>query len=259
MSGVMSMFSNLFSSGAPQQPASPTPPTPPQGVQAPAGTPGNIPATAPNTGVTTPGSAPNGQLPAVSTTPLDEFKDLWQNAPVDPGAPSKSGAVFGDVDPKKFMEAAGKINFAQHITPDILQAIQQGGDGAVQALATAVNTATQGVYAQSSYAATKMIDQALAKAREQFLGELPQHIKKQNVSDTLRAENPIFSNPAVQPIISALEAQMAVKYPNASSSELTAMAKQYVSALGTSFAPKPPETQQQQNASKDYDWSTFLN
>ena len=88
--------------------------------------------------------------------------------------------------------------------------------------------------------------------------ELPQHIKRQTVTDALRSENPIFSNPAVAPIISALEAQMTVKYPNATAPEITAMAKQYVEALGSSFAKKPePKLSGDGKDKGEIDWSTF--
>ena len=245
--GILDIFS------APKQPAAPAPATP-----------GNIPANAAPSAPTAPNTAPNGATPPNATdapvteaTPLDSFKDIWQTAPVDPNAPTKPNGVFGDVDPKRFMEAAGKIDFSKAVTPEQLQAISAGGDGAMRAFAESMNKVAQGVYAQSAFASTKIVENALAKSRENFLAELPQHIKQQQVSTTLRDSNPIFSNPAVQPIISALEIQMTQKYPNATPTEITNMAKQYVEALGTAFTPKPAAS-----ASKDSegtDWEKFLN
>lgn len=256
MSGIMSMFSNLMG-GAPAPAATP-------GQVAAPNTPGSIPTSAPNTGATNGGTAPNGTVPAAGTettpnanaTPLDQFADLWNNAPTDPNAPAPAG-IFGNVDPKKFMEAAGKVDFSKAVTPEQLQAISAGGDNAMQAFAQAMNKVAQNVYAQSAFATTKIVEQAMSRSKDSFLAELPQHIKKQTVSDNLRVENPIFSNPAVQPIISALEAQMAVKFPNATSTELTQMAKTYVEALGSSFAPKPPEDKSK-SKNEEFDWNTFL-
>lgn len=244
--GILDIFS------APKQPAAPMPATP-----------GQIPANAAPNAPAAPNTASNGVVPANATdapiteaTPLDSFKDIWQTAPVDPNAPQKSNSVFGDVDPKRFMEAAGKIDFSKAVTPEQLQAISAGGDGAMKAFAESMNKVAQGVYAQSAFASTKIVENALAKSRENFLAELPQHIKQQQVSTTMRDSNPIFSNPAVQPIISALEIQMTQKYPNATPTEITSMAKQYVEALGTAFTPKPAAS-----ASKDSDgtdWEKFL-
>lgn len=257
MSGIMSMFSNILGGGAT--------PAVPAGAQAPAPTPGNIPATTPNTGVSSPNTAPNGAVPntgdsnpAPAATPLDSFKDLWKNEPTDPNAPAPDAGVFGNVDPKKFMEAAGKIDFTKVITPEQLQSISSGGEGAVQAFAAALNSVAQTTYAQSAFASTKIVEQALARAKDNWMAELPAHIKKQTVSENLRNENPVFQNPAVQPIISALEAQLTVKFPQASAGEITTMAKQYVEALGTSFSPKPAAPATQKGSREDTDWSTFL-
>jgi len=253
-SGIMSMFSNVFGGTGAAVPAAPAAPNP--------ATPGNIPDGTTNTGVTTTGAAPNGVLPSAGTelapaiaTPFDSFQDLWKNAPTDPNAPPSG--VFGNIDPKKFMEAAGKIDFAKSVTPEQLTAISSGGEAAMTAFAQAMNSVAQGVYAQSAFATTKIVEQALNKSKDQFLAELPTHIKKQTVTDSLRAENPIFSNPAVQPIISALEAQMTVKYPNATAPEITQMAKQYVEALGTSFAPKPAVAEVK-GKKNETDWGSFL-
>lgn len=253
----MSLLANLFGSSSPA-PAAPAAP-----ANA-AGTPGNIPPNTPVTGQAGNGAAPNGTIPqgtdtsnTPAATPLDQFADLWKNEPTDPNAQVQAG-VFGNVDPKKFMEAAGKIDFAKVVTPDQLTAIGQGGEAAVTAFASAMNSVAQSVYAQSAFATTKLVDQALAKAKDGFMADLPQHIKRQTVTDNLRIENPIFSNPAVQPIISALEQQMTVKFPNATAPEITAMAKQYVEALGTSLAPKPVSTQTKGGVKADEDWSGFL-
>jgi len=136
--------------------------------------------------------------------------------------------------------------------------MSQGGEAAMKAFAESMNKVAQSVYAQSAFATTKIVEQAVEKARGGFIAEIPQHIKRSQVNDNLRADNPIFSNPAVQPIISALEQQMTVKFPNATATEITAMAKQYVEALGTSFAPKPAETAESKNKKQEQDWSSFL-
>ena len=235
MSGIMDAFRSVFSG------------TPAQSTTAPnnQGTPGNLPPGTPPSN-TTPATPPNGEIPPNTNTnlevkeptPFADFKDLWKTDPTDPNKPAPDASVFGTIDPKKFMEAAGKIDFSKAVSQEQLQAIQAGGEGATKVLLEVMNKVAQGTYAQSAFATTKIVEQAIAKSKETFLAELPQHIKKQTVTDSLRAENPIFSNPAVAPIISALEAQMTVKFPNATAPEITAMARQYVEQLGTAFVPK---------------------
>ena len=256
MSGIMSMFSNLV--GGSQPPAAQP------GAQGAATVPGNIPPNTTSTGAATNGAAPNGVLPGTQdsnpkiATPMDQFSDLWKNDPIDPNAPAVNKGVLGEIDLNKFIEAAGKIDFTKVVTPEQLQAISAGGDGAMASFAAALNAVAQTTYAQSAYASTKIVEQAMARAKEGFIAELPQHIKKQTVSESLRNDNPMFSNPAVQPIISALEAQLTVKFPQASAGEITTMAKTYVEALGTTFAPKPAAPVGRQGAREETDWSSFL-
>lgn len=119
--------------------------------------------------------------------------------------------MFANVDPQKLMEAARKTDFSKAISSNQLEAIAGGGQEAVAAFASAMNSVAQTVYANSALATTKIVEQALMKAQQQYDAKIPGLIKRQTVSDTLRTENPMFSNPAVQPLISALEAQLAVK------------------------------------------------
>lgn len=254
--GIMDVFRNAVQSAAPTGP----------GTQGNPPTPGNIPTTTPTTGVTTPGAAPNGTNPGTGTvsdpnaapTPFADFADLWKDAPIDPNAPPKDSSMFGNIDPAKLLEAAKKINFAEAATADQQTAIMAGGEGAVKAMMEVMNSVAQRSYAQSAYASTRMVETAMAKAREQFTAELPQLIKKTNVSNSLREENPIFSNPAVAPIMDALESRLTIKYPTASASEITGMAKAYVEQMGTSFAPKAPEPKLSKGARADEDWGKFL-
>lgn len=247
--GIMDIFSGI--TGGSAAPAAPAPNTNANNQPQP----GNIP---PGAGSTNPN---NPTVPAGTENkegaPLDQFADLWKNEPASEGREQNTGLF--NIDPKKMFEAAGKIDFAKMIKPEQLQAIAQGGDAAVQAFAQAMNGVAQGVYAQSAFATTKIVEQALGKAKQQYNSELPSLIKKHQVSDNLRAENPIFANPAIQPIISALEAQLTVKFPNATASEITGMAKQYVEAVGSSFAPKPaaPENDGKAGANTT-DWDKFL-
>ncbi len=231
MPGIGESIMNMFKPAAPAAPAAaPT-------------TPGNIP---PGTGTPasgTPGTAPNGSVPdgtlnadgtPKDTTPFAEFKDLWQDKPADPNAPTPDSSVFGKIDPQKFMEAAGKIDFSKVVTPEMLAAIQAGGEAGTAAFAQAMNKVAQTTYAQSAFATTKIVEQALAKSKESFLADLPNHIKKQTVTDSLRTENPVLNNPAVAPLIEAMESRFAVKYPNATAPEITQMARNYIAEIGKS-------------------------
>lgn len=254
----MSIF-DMFKTAAAPAPALASAATP--------NTPGSIPPNTPNTGAATDKAAPNGVIPnddpnkTKDETPLAQFTELWKNEPADPNASKTPAGIFGDVDPKKFMEAAGKIDFAKAVTPEEMQAIAAGGDGAQKAMAAMLNKVAQGAYAQSAFASTKMIEAALAKAKDGFVAELPQHIRRESLSSNLREENPVFANPAVQPIISAMEEQFTRKYPNATTAEITAMTKQYISELGNAFTGQkknPDGTTTVDTGKVQQDWEKWI-
>ncbi len=248
----MSIFSSIFGAAPAATPAQPAPqnPNPEPGNANPAATkPDPANPTVPNGAVNESKKEPE--------SPMDQFSQLWQP---DPDA-NKGPAPLINVDPKQLAEAARKTDFSKMITAEQLTAIQQGGEGAAAAFAQALNSVAQGVYAQSAFATTKIVEQAVAKARDQFQAEIPAHIKKHSVSDTLRNENPAFTHPAAAPIIGAIEAQLIQKFPNASASELNTLAKQYLENFATAVnAPAAAAAAaKSKKESKDTDWTNFLN
>jgi hypothetical protein len=191
--------------------------------------------------------------------PLDTFKDIWQtptNTDADP-----SGPMFAGVDPQALMASAGKVDFAKAVTPEQLQAISAGGEGAMAAFAGAMNKVAQTVFAQSAFATTKIVDQAMTRQQENFAKQLPSMVKKFSVNENLQTNNPLLSNPALTPLVSALTDQLTRKNPSATSAEIQGQVNDYFSALGTTFAPKPvetPATRAAAKAAKADDWSAFL-
>ena len=246
--GIMDMFHNLTG----QAPAA-APVMPGQlqtaGVQV---QPGNM---SPG-GVNADGSPKlNADGTPVTASPLDAFNDLWKPSTGQTG----DTALFANVDPQKLMEAAKKTNFSSMITKEQSAAIAGGGEGAVTAFAQAMNSVAQTVFAQSALASTKIVDQALAEQQKRFKEMLPNLVKQHTLSDSLRTENPMFNHPSVQPLIGALETSLATKHPNATASELTALAKQYVEGLGQVFNPTVVTDQNTSGAKSDgTDWSKFL-
>lgn len=244
---IMSMFQNAFGGAAPAAPA----PAASQPAQ-----PGNLPA-APvvnSDPANNNAPAPNPADPA-SVTPegLDAFKDLWK-APESP-TNNEPQPMF-NVKPEQLLEAAKKIDFSKAITQDQLQAVAQGGENAVNAFAQAMNSVAQTVYAQNALATTKIVEQALAKSKEGIMSEIPGQIKRHTVSETLQSENPVFSHPAAAPVLGALQQQLAIKYPNASASELSQHAKQYLNSLLSAASPANKSTETADGS--DEDWSRFL-
>lgn len=250
----MSIFATLFGNNNQQQAAPQAAPTP-----------GQLPATPTMQTAASPGTAPNGVVPNTvpspeneNKDPLDQFKDIWQPTKEQTEGP----APLLNVDPKSLAEVSKRTDFTKLIQPEQLTAIAAGGEEAVKAFASAMNRVAQGVYAQSSFAATKIAEAAVTKAKEQWEAELPQHVKRQTVSETLRTENPALSHPAAAPLLNAIEAQITQKHPNASSAEITAMANNYLSEFAKAVNAPQLKRDQQAAASKqadgETDWSSYL-
>lgn len=193
------------------------------------------------------------QKPVEPQSPLEPFKDLWE--PVKTPAPGSEPVNF-NADPAKLMEAASKIDFTKVIKPEQLAAIQAGGEQATTALVSVLQSMQQQTYAQSTFAATKIAEVAVAQATEGFQKQLPALLKKHGLKDSLLEENPALSDPAIQPIIHAMQTQFAEKYPDASAAELLKMSQQYVAGLGKVFSPPAPATKKA--AKNETDWSKFL-
>jgi hypothetical protein len=215
----MSFFSNIF--GTTSAPANEL--IPPANAQA-----------------TPPAPVPTQVTPApVTESPLDQFKSLWEPTATPQVDGTLPANMFSGTDPAKMLEAARKVDFSKSIPPEVLSKITAGGPEAATAFAQALNDVSQRAYAQSSFASTKIVEAALAKFQEGIDARLPGQIKKHAVSDSIRESNPALMHPAAAPIMEAMQSQLAVKYPNATVSEIRDMASQYLTAFNAAASPKP--------------------
>lgn len=261
----MSIMSKIF--GSPNTQANQTQVAPAQ-IPAPGSPASQSPNGAPVT-QQTPATDANGTLPKQPESPLKAFEQVWEpnkDANGNPVAPKTPESPVAPIDPAKLQEAVKNLNFAGVITADTLNKISAGGEDAKAAFSQAMNSVAQTVFSQSAVATNSIVEKALQKQADQFKAELPNIVKSLSVREGLREENPMFSNPAVAPILDGLQSQLQLKYPNASAGELQKMAKNYLEGIGATFAPAPKDSDSQNRGgsggkkSKDdaMDWSTFL-
>ncbi len=251
---VATMFTNFLAGSPAAAPAN---------AQQAAPTPGNIPADAASRlqATANAATAPNGVIPADMNTQiqkpesiLDNFKDIWNTPTNNSAAP----APLFNISQDKLMEAARKQNFKPQLSQEQMAAINAGGPEAMQAMLEVVNTMTQDVYAQSAFAATQLISGALDKSGFAKRADVDSAVKNNLVSDSLRTANPIFSNPVTAPLMEGLKQQILLKNPNASPTELTQLAQEYLQGF-MQLAGSPQQQQQQQAAaSKGEDWDKFF-
>jgi hypothetical protein len=158
------------------------------------------------------------------------------------------------------MEAAAKVDFSKVVDQETLSKITAGGEEAATAFLTALNRTAQQVYGQSAVTTAKIVQQAVANAREDFQKELPDVIKRQGARTAVFEQNPAFQNPAVAPLIEAQVSQLALKYPKASQSELVGMAKEYLTQVASLINPPKGDASPKGKTTKaEDDWADYLN
>ena len=205
--------------------------------------PGNLPAAAPASTPEGNGVVPAGAIPAEGAapegtpdSPLDAYKSLWDTPPTDPNTPPATPAAL---DPTKLAEIVNKADFSQNITPEMRSAIEAGGEGATAALMQALNGTAQQVMIQSTLASNKMIEQQVAAAVAKTQASLPEMVRTQTLNTNIIESNPVLSNPAIAPIVQAVQAQVALQNPNATPAELASLVQNTVTVMGEAMAPAP--------------------
>lgn len=192
--------------------------------------------------------------PTTPVSPLDQFTALWEPTPAPTGVDGTlPGNIFAGATLDKMVAASRNVDFAKSIPPEMLTKITAGGPEAAAAFQAVINDISQRAYAQSSFAATQIVETALKKFNEGLDTRLPSQIKKHQVSQTIRDDNPALTHPAAAPILEALQAQMTVKYPNASVTEIKDMAKQYLTSFNTVANPVKPTA-----VPASEDWGRFF-
>lgn len=186
--------------------------------------------------------------PATPAEPMDQFKDVWTK-PVDQ-TPTASAL---DLDVQKVAQSSGQLDFTKVVSPQIMQQIAAGGEGANKAFLQAMGSIAQATTAHSQLTTAEVVKQALAEQRTQLLQEFKSQSSQTSAFEGLRAENPMLSHPGVQPIVQAVQAQLQRQHPQASSQELQTMTKEYMTRFAQTVNPAPAP----KGVKQATDWSAW--
>jgi len=246
----MSIFQKIFGAPAPVAPP----------AQQMSNNPQNNPA--PPAPASSAGTAPNGVVPAGSgsapagQSPEDKFAKLWETPDPAPNGADPSKQPDNALTPEKMLEAAGKVDFTRVLDQESLKKISAGGEEAVQALVTLLNKTAQTVYGQSTVVAQKLIESQVADAERRFAEQVPGLVKRQSLRESLITDNPAFAKPSVAPVVTAIQTQLAQKFPNATTAELNALAKDYLKQAAEDFNPTPKK--EPTAAERGIDWDQWV-
>ena len=250
-------IANLFggNNSAPVAPVAPVANAPVQ--------PGNLPPDGGTPAPATPGTDVNGAIPpidpaapTVPDSPLDQYKSLWEDVPTKEGELPATPAAL---DPTKLQDIISKADFTKALTQENLAKVAAGGEDAIAAVTAYIHSLDQQVVMQDTRASNKMTAQVVEAADAAYSASLPDLIRSQTTANALTKAKPVFQNPAVKPVIEAVQAQLARKNPDATADQLTEMAQSFVAVMGESFSPKPAADPSAPGAPDTMDWAKFLN
>lgn len=238
----MSILQTLFNRGNTQQ-QQPTPAANPHVRGNPTVPNGNEPAANPN---------PQTQQ---TQSPTDNFKDLWSNVT----QPTNQAPNF-KLNPEQLAQVTGKMDFTKSVSRDDLAKIAQGGEGAIEALGNVLNTFGREVFGASAQFSSHMTESGYQSASRVIDSGLPSAIKRQLTEQHIYESNPKLKDPALQPLVGAIQSQFTQKYPNASAAEINNLVSQYMTeVVAGAFAKEAPApTSQQTSNSAAADFSSFL-
>lgn len=260
MSGILTSIMDAFRAPAPA--AAPAPqvsptatgqtPTPVDTNAAAAAVAGQVPAPNPTGATGVPGEGAN----------LERFKDMFAAPSAEQLAAQGKfdpSTLFAGMDATKVTEAVGKMNFTSGITSEQLQAIQAGGEQAMQTLGQLLNSTAQSTMSQAMLANAEMIKQAMGQIGGTLDNRINAVSRQQQIRSTIHDGNPLLSNPAVQPMVDALSHAWATKNPTATPQQVKDAVLDYITHTFSAVNPQAAGQGKQPEIPREYDFSNFLN
>jgi hypothetical protein len=263
MADIMQMFRNMLPGGGQSNPQSNQlatqfdqngKPIPNPNQQDPSQIPSNV---------NQPHTPPVANKTAVEESPLGDFKDFWQT-PKDQQQVDIADFQF-NFDANKVNQAVSKVDFTKSVKPEQIQAIAKGGEEAVTALLQVVNSVGQQAMQGAIIAGAKVTETGLKTSNSRIASELPNMVRKNAVSNALREDNPLFQNPAIAPMMAAIEDQFASKFPDATPQELKEKSQKYMlgfaqeiaKATGGEFNPNAEKAGNKARQGQEFDFSQW--
>lgn len=163
--------------------------------------------------------------------PLDTYAKMFENASKnsDIQAPSFS------IDQKILSEVSGKMDFMQHVSPELMQKAT-GGD--VAALMQIMNEVGRGSYKAALDHTTKLTDTYLGQRTEFDTQRLSKGVKQQLTSNAL-SDNANYNHPVIKAELNRIASDFArsPEFADASPKQIAEAAKKYLDDLHSAMNP----------------------
>lgn len=204
-----------------------------------------------NSGTPTPQATPGNPNPE---SPTDKYKDLWDTSTQQ----QQQQAPNFKIGQEQLQKVVSGLNFTQGIQQNDLQKIAQGGEEAVVALQSILNDFGKNVFAQSAHFSAHMTENGYSAAQNEISKGLPGVVRNHMAATSMYEANPKLRDPALQPLVGALQSQFATKFPNATPAEINNMVTEYFSTTVAGAFQKPEDPSKSVKQSQQPDFSSFL-
>lgn len=194
-------------------------------------------------------------------SPSEQLAALWKIEPPKDSATALSAPTL-NFDPAKVQQLSQGMDFTKGtMTQDDLAKVIAGGPEAVGVMMQAINKASQNVFAQATLANARVVQGSLDASVANLQSALPNLVRTQNMQEAIVSSNPVFTDPAVAPLLQTLKQQLIQAYPNATSSEIQAHANAAVINLGKIVGGQETQRAKAASAQQDdsvKDWFSYL-
>lgn len=209
---------------------------------------------------TTDGAAGATGTPKKESSPLDAFESVFKiddkaTPPKDPMA-----EPLFKVDPKTLADAVNRMDFAKHVSPEVVQKIL-GGDSA--ALQQALNGSSRAVFMQAVQMLSGVMQGAFNTNNQRYDSVLSSKFRSFQINSS-PTQNKALQHPAAQPVLSAIRDQISRQEPNLAPHEVTKKAEDYFLAMSKAVGSVAEETDQTARRSSSPggqpadDWTKYL-
>jgi hypothetical protein len=199
-----------------------------------------------------------------SDDPMSGLDNLWDNPPIDEKnkKPEFKG-YLPEIDPKKFQEQLGNIDFSRNINPDTLAAFGRGGEDAMKALPDLINSIGRQTFSMAFNASSRMTKAGLDSVEKRFMDDLiPGAISDRLTDDELSGASELARHPKYAPMYRQVKSQLTARYPKATPQQIVEATNKYLSDFANdSTKPKettPDNTKLLKSGAGDADWEAWL-
>ncbi|TFZ81695.1 hypothetical protein [Candidatus Macondimonas diazotrophica] len=213
------------------------------------------PATEP---VSAPAESNQEESTEPKVSPLEAFKDIWQSDTTEAEQDDADLSSLFSIDPEKINSTVSNIDFTKSLDPQVLESIAAGGEDAQKAFLTSLNSVARDVFSQSMLANGMLVKQALTKAQDKIDTRTSRSYNRLKASEALTSSNPLLKDPAVEPMISAIQERLHKKYPDADSESIKQQAEEYLLKFADVIRGPSEQRKQEETSAKETDFSTFL-